>query len=75
MSKKTFGRYQVYNYLSGTYYKDLKLESFLRKIINHGAGEIIINLVNNDGKRSGMDLKLIEKLSRLFSIPIMLWEV
>jgi cyclase len=70
VKKDLFGRYQIYNYLSGTYYKDLKLECFLRKIINHGAGEIIINLVNNDGKRSGMDLKLIEKLSRLFSVPI-----
>lgn len=35
-----------------------------------GAGEICINSIDTDGVKEGYDLKLIEKLAKLLSIPI-----
>ena len=70
IKKDLFGRYHIYNYLNNSYYKNLQIENFLSELINCGAGEVIINVVNNDGKQNGMDLDLIKRLSKLFSIPI-----
>lgn len=46
------------------------LISFLRQIELMGAGEILLTSVNNDGKMSGMDLKLISRASHTLRIPL-----
>ena len=43
---------------------------FVEKIINRGAGEILLNSVDCDGTLSGPDLKLISYVSELCSIPL-----
>jgi len=70
IKKDIFGRYRLYNYLKNSYNDDSKIEDHLKKLIDNGAGEIVINMINQDGKRNGMDLNLINRLSKLISIPI-----
>jgi cyclase len=43
---------------------------FVEKVIENGAGEIILQSVSHDGLRKGMDLKSIEIFSNNFDIPI-----
>ena len=35
-----------------------------------GAGEILFTLVDNDGKKNGLDLDYIEKISNKLTIPV-----
>lgn len=70
IKRDIFGKYRLYNYLEKTYYKQIKLEQLLHDLVDNGVGEVVINLVNNDGKREGMDLNFIEKFSNFISIPI-----
>ena len=46
------------------------LESLLRSLEEHGAGEIVVNSIDNDGIMTGYDLKLAEKTREAVSVPI-----
>lgn len=35
-----------------------------------GAGEILLNAIDNDGKGQGFDLPLVESVSRAVTIPV-----
>lgn len=43
---------------------------FAKKMQDLGAGEIIINSIDNDGMMTGFDLELIEKIRNQISIPL-----
>lgn len=43
---------------------------FAKQIENFGAGEIIINSIDNDGKMKGYDLKLAGKIRDVVSLPL-----
>lgn len=43
---------------------------FIKKIQDLGAGEILLNSIDNDGKMSGYDLNIIHKISKIISIPL-----
>ena len=53
--------------------KNLKIDpvSFCLKTISHGAGEIMINNINNDGSLLGYDIKLIKMISEKIKSPIL----
>ena len=61
--------YDVYVYNAK---KKLKgnLESLLRHLEESGAGEIVINSIDNDGVMKGYDLKLARKVRETVSVPI-----
>lgn len=69
IKKNLLGRYQVYshddNKLMGLNYVD-----YIKRIEDCGAGEIIIQSVDNDGVMKGYDIKLYESLSKEINIPI-----
>jgi len=44
--------------------------SYLKLLENEGAGEIIINSMNNDGMMCGFDLEMIRKFSKEVNIPV-----
>lgn len=46
------------------------LEMLLRKLEENGAGEIVINSIDNDGTMKGYDLKLAQKVRDSVCIPI-----
>ena len=43
---------------------------FVRRVIDDGAGELLINSIDADGTRDGFDLQLIERVRQLSQVPI-----
>ena len=69
-AKKTlFGQYRVYTY-NGSVNKKLDVLEWAQMAVEFGAGEILINSIDNDGMMNGFDLELIKKVSQLVSVPI-----
>jgi cyclase len=69
VKKKIFGKQQVC-ILSGTRATGTDPVSYARIIEENGAGEIIINSINNDGMMNGYDLEMIRSVSESVSIPV-----
>jgi cyclase len=69
VKRKIFGTYEVYTYSAS---KSTKLEpvEFSKLMEDMGAGEIVINSINQDGTRDGFDLDLIRAVSSAVSIPV-----
>lgn len=69
VTRNIFGKYKLHtNNVTGK--NNVKLVSFIKKIIQLGAGEILINSVNSDGTLSGPDLNLISYLNEFCSVPL-----
>ncbi|QHT68820.1 hypothetical protein GXP67_20290 [Rhodocytophaga rosea] len=58
--------YKIYNKLG----IDVSLSDFIKQCADRGAGEVIVNSVDNDGMMNGFDLELIKKAEQLTSLPI-----
>ncbi|MCU0421856.1 MAG: HisA/HisF-related TIM barrel protein [Bacteroidia bacterium] len=43
----------------------------IQQTINAGAGELLINAVHKDGKYTGYDIELMQKISELATIPVL----
>lgn len=43
---------------------------FAKSAVNAGAGELLINSVDRDGMMEGMDLQVIEKVTKLVEVPV-----
>jgi imidazole glycerol-phosphate synthase subunit HisF len=69
VKKSYFGKYQIYSHC-GKNKERIDIIDWVKKIIDLGAGEIIVNSINNDGKMSGYDLDLIEIVSRAAKVPV-----
>lgn len=60
--------YFVYDYINKT--PAMKMQEALQLAQTNGTGEIILNNVDRDGKKSGFDLELIQKACQISEIPI-----
>jgi imidazole glycerol-phosphate synthase subunit HisF len=69
IKKKFLGKQQVYT-LGGTKATGINPIAFALQMQEQGAGEIIINSIENDGMMQGYDLELIEKVSKTVDIPV-----
>lgn len=68
--KKDFlGRYHVYS-RCGQKKTNIDLPTYIRRVQDDGAGEIILNAIDKDGTMSGYDLNLISKISELVRVPL-----
>jgi cyclase len=69
IKKSLLGKYGVYAHKEG---KSLGVNyiDYIKRIEDSGAGEIIIQSVDNDGVMKGYDVKLYEALSKEINIPI-----
>jgi cyclase len=67
--KKWSGLYQIYTHC-GTQPTQHDLFDYIRKIEKFGAGEILINSIDQDGTMAGYDLQLIKKVTEIVSIPV-----
>lgn len=67
--KSFWGKYEIYSH-SGT--KSLKINpvDFAIEMEKQGAGEIIINSIDNDGMMTGYDITLIKSISEKINIPV-----
>lgn len=69
VKKKRFGKEQVWS-VNGTKASGIDPLEYARSMEANGAGELIIQSIENDGKMKGYDLDLIKKLSENVSIPV-----
>lgn len=69
VKKDFFGKKKVY-ILSGK--KNTKIDpvTYAKKMEELGAGEIMLNSIDNDGMMSGYDIELLESVSSAVSIPV-----
>jgi cyclase len=69
VKKKFLGKKQVYT-IGGSKPTGRDPVDFARLMEEKGAGEIIINSIENDGLMTGYDLELVEEVSKAVSIPV-----
>jgi cyclase len=67
--KSLFGEYHIYTN-SGSIKHKVNLIELSNNLVNSGAGELIIQSIDNDGKMKGYDYKLINIFSRNVNVPI-----
>jgi len=63
------GEYQLYNHKTKKHL-DIDIFNWIKKIQNAGAGEIFLNCVHKDGKATGYDTEIIERVSKVCKIPL-----
>jgi cyclase len=63
------GEYRVYDYLNNNIL-DISPAIFAKKVVELGAGEILINSVDRDGSYLGFDIELINSVCELVNVPV-----
>jgi len=69
IKKNIFGKYKIFRSDKKKLLRD-DWKEMLKKFVNIGVGEILLNSVDNDGIMKGMDLKLINEASKILDIPL-----
>ncbi|WP_080780299.1 AglZ/HisF2 family acetamidino modification protein [Chryseobacterium phocaeense] len=69
VKKKLFGGYEVYTH-NGKKSTGINPVKFVEEAQHLGAGEIIINSIDQDGVMKGYDMGLIEKIREKISLPL-----
>lgn len=69
VKKKLLGGYEIYTH-NGKKSTGINPIKFAKEIEKLGAGEIIINSIDQDGVMKGYDLNLIDKIAETISIPL-----
>jgi len=70
VQKNMFNKYQIFNNRSNKFEKGLNFIDYISELEEFGAGEIIINSIDNDGVMKGMDINLIKITKDITSLPI-----
>jgi cyclase len=66
---ETGGRYEVWTHNGQKNTGKCPIE-FTQQLEKLGVGEIVVNSIDNDGIMKGYDLKLIEKIRKVISVPL-----
>ncbi len=69
VKKKLSGKYELFTH-NGKKATGLELFQYLRLVTEKGAGEIVINSIDNDGMIRGYDLNLAKAVYSAISIPL-----
>ena len=69
VKKKIFGGYELFTH-NGKKNININPFDFAIKMEKEGAGEIVINSIDNDGIMKGYDLDLIDKIRNSISLPL-----
>ena len=64
-----FGHYEVF-FCNGKKASGKKPDSWAKEVESLGAGEILLNSIDRDGSRKGFDIKLLNLVSKMVSIPV-----
>ncbi len=67
--KKTDGRWLVYSH-GGTVNTQIEALGWMEKLEKLGAGEILLTSMDKDGTKSGFDLDLLSRVTKLLNIPV-----
>jgi len=69
IKKNIFGKYQIY-INNGNILININLEEFISNLENLGAGEIVLNSIDNDGTMNGYDFNLVTQIRKITTLPI-----
>ena len=69
VKKKLFGGYEIYTH-NGTKKTGIDPVEFVQKIEKLGAGEIVINSIDNDGTMKGYNLNLLDLIRDKIRLPL-----
>jgi cyclase len=69
VKKKILGGYEIYTH-NGKKSTGINPIKFAKELEQLGAGEIIVNSIDQDGVMKGYDLNLIDKIAETISIPL-----
>jgi cyclase len=69
VKKNLWGKYKMY-INNGSHSTDWELVAFAKKMEACGAGEIIINSIDQDGTMAGYDIPMIRSISEAVTIPV-----
>jgi imidazole glycerol-phosphate synthase subunit HisF len=69
VKKNIWGKYKVYSH-NGTKDTGREVIEFVKECESKGAGEIVLNSIDEDGLCQGYDVELIKKVSTRVSIPV-----
>ena len=69
VKKDWLGRYHLHSYTRGIDKKEPWLD-WMKSAVKAGAGEIILNCVDNDGMMKGMNLDLIRLAAKAINVPL-----
>jgi cyclase len=69
VKRSLFGKPKLYRAATGRAV-DVPWLEYLRRMVESGAGEIVLNAVDRDGTMAGMDLEIIAQASQAVSVPI-----
>jgi len=69
VKKSLFGKYEVYTH-AGSRRTRFEPADFARRVQSMGAGELILNSIDQDGTMSGYDLDLITRVASCVKIPV-----
>lgn len=67
--KKLFGGYELMTH-NGKKSTSINLFDFAAEVERLGAGELVINSIDQDGVMKGYDLQLVEKIRKVNSLPL-----
>jgi len=67
--KKIGNQWLVHSH-GGTINREIEAISWMEKLQNLGAGEILLTSMDKDGTKSGFDLDILSKANQVLSIPI-----
>ena len=67
--KKMFGGYEIVTH-NGKKTVNIKLNDFIKVLVEIGIGELVINSVDNDGKMQGFDFKLFDFIRDQTEMPM-----
>ena len=71
LKKNLFRKLKVYDYLNNKFINE-DINHFIKKIISLGAGELVINFVDNEGTRTGLYDADLLKIDLDIEIPIII---
>ena len=69
VKKNLWGEYSLFSH-SQVHYENFDLIQYLKALEKFGVGEIMLNSVDLDGTMKGYDYKLIKKISKILSVPL-----
>ena len=70
IKKDLFNKFVIFNNKLNRFEKKINLNEYLVELEDLGAGEILINSINQDGTMNGMDDDLIKKTKEEVNLPI-----
>ena len=67
--KRTDGKFHVYA-KGGRVDTGLDAIEWIKRCVEEGAGEVVVNSMDTDGVKNGFDLELLEKVCKAVSVPV-----